>query len=116
MARIWKELPTGASYGDKPLPVPHDAAVGLEPRELICAHVCSYTFRFTDAEEIREYITFFEKHNSPSGPAAGTAPNTRWHAQPWYEHLPPYLLEESTREKVLKALREALTMAETVTR
>ena len=29
-------------------------------RELICVHVCSFTFRFESKEEIEEYIKFFQ--------------------------------------------------------
>jgi hypothetical protein len=109
MARIWKELATGARYDHPPLPTSGGAATRLQPDELICVHVCSFTFRFTDADEIREYIAFFENASRPHGPAS----LIRWRPQPWYEPLPPYLLEEPKREKVLKALREALDMAET---
>jgi hypothetical protein len=82
---------------------------------LICASVCSFTFRFYSGEEIREYIAFFEKKTHPSSTLPipkGADSFFRRHAQRWYERLPMYLQEDSKRERVLKALRKAITLLE----
>ncbi len=64
-------------------------------------------------EEIVEYITFFGKKTHPSSRVpASMLPDCNfrhWHSQRWYERLPLFLQEEPKREKVLKALIEALT-------
>jgi hypothetical protein len=36
-----------------------------------------------------------------------------WEVERWFERLTMYLLEEPKREKVVKALREALDLVET---
>jgi len=115
MPRYWKEPNTGSQYGDKssePLPA---QARGLVVRNFICVSVCSFTFRFVDKDEIREYILFFEKKTHPSSalPIPESADSfLRWHSQRWYERLPMYLQEEGKREKVLKALRKAIVLLE----
>ena len=116
MARIWKEAKGGRRYGDVPVePVPR-CARNLVNQEWICVKVCSFTFRFVTKEEIAEYIEFFQKKTHPSSRVpANMLPDCNfrhWHSQRWYERLPLFLQEEPKREKVLKALREALTMVE----
>ena len=70
MPWYWKEPYAGARYGDNPpetLPAP---ARGLVLQELICVNVRSFTFKFYSADEIREYIAFFEKKTHPSSPGS----------------------------------------------
>src|SRR5579862_220998 len=115
MPRYWREPYKGARYGDhppEPLPAP---ARGLVIQELICISVCSFTFKFYNRDEIREYIGFFERKTHPSSTLpipAGKDSFFRWHSQRWYERLPMYLQEESKRLKVLKALRKGLALSE----
>ena len=116
MARIWKEANDGRRYGDTPRePVPRPAR-NLVKQEFVCVKVCSFTFRFVTKDEIVEYISLFEKKTHPSSRVPASAlPDCNfrhWHSQRWYERLPLFLQEEPKREKVLKALREALTMVE----
>jgi hypothetical protein len=69
-----------------------------------------------DKDEISEYVSFFEKKTHPSSTLRippGADSFFRWHSQRRYERLPMYLHEKSKREKVLKALRNAIKLLET---
>ena len=116
VARIWKEANDGRRYGDTPSnPLPAHAR-NLVATEFICVSVCSFTFRFVSQDEIREYISFFEKKTHPSSSLPlpqGVDSFFRWHSQRWYERLPMYLQEEAKRQRVLKALRRAIVLSET---
>lgn len=117
MARIWREANDGRRYSDRPSnPLPAYAR-NLVSREFICVNVCSFTFRFESKEEIREHISFFEKKTHPSSRIPnfpeGADSFFRWHSQRWYERLPMYLQEEAKKEKVLKALHQAIALWET---
>jgi hypothetical protein len=114
MARIWKEKYDGRRYGDvDPGQLPPYART-LVNRELICVHVCSFTFKFLSKEEISQYIAFFEQKTHPSSRVPESMlPDCNfrhWHSQRWYERLPLYLQEDSKREKVLKALQKAVEL------
>ena len=115
MARIWKEPHSGMRYGDEPSePLPAHAR-SLRTREFICVNVCSFTFRFESQSEIRKYIAFYEKktHRSSILPIPSHMDRfARWHFQRWHERLPMYLQERAKRERVVKALRKALTLLE----
>jgi hypothetical protein len=116
MPRYWKEPYTGARYGDHPPDTLLASARGLVIRDLICVSVCLFTFRFYSGDEILEYIAFFEKKTHPSSTLPiprGADSFFRWHAQRWYERLPMYLQEDGKRERVLKALRRAISLLET---
>ena len=116
MARIWKEANTGARYGDEPVeePLP-EYARRLRKREYLCVHVCSFTFRFENKRELLKYIAFYERKTQPTS-MRRTTPGMnrfeRWHFQRWHERLPLYLQERVKRERVVKALRKALTLVE----
>jgi hypothetical protein len=97
------------------VPLPAHAR-SLIQRQFICIRVCSFTFRFETKEEISKYIDFFQKKTHPSSRVpAKMLPNCsfrHWHSQRWYERLPLFLQEEPKRQKVLKALQEALAKAD----
>jgi hypothetical protein len=116
VARIWKEAQDGRRYGDVPSRTLPAHAQTLIPREFICVNVCSFTFRFQNTDEIREYVSFFEKKTHPTSRVpASMLPDCNfrhWHSQRRYERLPMYLQEEPKREKVLKALRKAIELVE----
>ena len=111
MARIWKERL--ATFGTKK----------LAPREVILVRVASFTFRFTTTKQLRECIEYYEKKTHPSSRipakviAANLGPDWRklrgWDVERWFERLPMYLLKESKRQKVLKALHKTLSLVET---
>jgi len=113
---MWREANNGRRFGDGPSsPMPPHAR-SLVKREVICVHVCSFTFRFESKDEIDEYIDFFQAKTHPSSRVPeNLLPDSsfrHWHSQRWYERLPLFLQEEPKREKVLKALREAAAMVE----
>lgn len=117
MARYWRAKGKGGC-GDRQATAPTPKyARNLLARDAIAVSVCSFTFYFDTKEQISEYIQFFEKKTHPSSRVpASMLPNCvyrHWHSQRWYERLPLYLQEQPKREKVLKALREAVVRIET---
>lgn len=110
MTRIWK----------KPLVTPGNE--NLKPRYVILVRVASFTFRFENVEQLRECTKYFEQKTHPSSRilaktlAAELGEDWRalrgWEVERWFERLPMYLLEEPKRQKVVKALREALDLVE----
>jgi hypothetical protein len=128
MARIWKEPHRGDGlYWKRPEGVEKRMKQGAQnptliPREDIMVRVASFTFRFVSAEHLRDCLAYFQKKTRPSGrvPATELAAQLgedwrtqrSWEVERWYERLPMYLFEEPKREKVLKALDEALDLAE----
>jgi len=111
VARIWKEKLT--TFG----------TANLAPREVILVRVASFTFRFTTTKQLRDCIEYYERKTHPSSRipakviAADIGPDWRelrsWEVERWFERLPMYLLEETKRQKVLKALHQTLALVET---
>lgn len=101
----------------------HDGLASLTPESVIVVRVASFTFRFKNVERLRECIEYYEKKTHPSSRiAAKTLANELgedwrklrgWEVERWFERLPLYLLEGPRRMKVLKALTQALKLAET---
>jgi hypothetical protein len=106
MTRIWKEPRTR----------------GLLPENNIMVRVASFTFRFSSVQKLRDCLSYYKQktHQSSRIPEAELRAefgrNWRalrsWEIERWYERLPMYLLEEPKRQKVVKALTEALELAE----
>jgi hypothetical protein len=100
-----------------------DGKAGLAPQHIIVVRVASFAFSFETVERLRECIQYYEKKTHPSSRiaaktlAADLGEDWRglrgWDVERWFERLPMYLLEEPKRQKVLKALSKALTLAET---
>jgi hypothetical protein len=100
-----------------------DGKAGLAPQHIIVVRVASFAFRFETVERLRECVQYYEKKTHPSSRiaaktlAADLGEDWRglrgWDVERWFERLPMYLLEEPKRQKVLKALSKALTLAET---
>ena len=107
MARIWKE----------------SRSSGLLPEHNIMVCVASFTFRFSSVDKLRDCLAYYKQKTRPSSRipekqlSAALGHNWRtlrsWEIERWYERLPMYLLEEPKRQKVVKALTEALGLAET---
>ena len=83
--------------------------------------VASFTFRFSSLKQLKDCLAYYEakKHPSsrvPEPKLASLVPDWRsqrsWEIERWFERLPMYLLEEPKRQKVVKALSEALTLVE----
>jgi hypothetical protein len=100
MARIWKDR--SRRYGTR----------NLLPYETLRVRVCSFTFRFEDADELRRCLAYFEQKVRPSSRVPLTEIRKircgRWCSERWFERLPMYLLEEPKGQKVVGALKQAL--------
>jgi hypothetical protein len=94
----------------------------LLPRDVIVVRVVSFTFRFDTTEELRDCIRYYQQKTHPSSRVAAKAIEAQlgqdwrslrgWEVERWFERLPMYLLEEPKRQKVLKALCNALEQVE----
>lgn len=84
--------------------------------------VASFTFRFSSVEKLQDCLAYYMQNTRPSSRipeeklSAALGHNWRilrsWEIERWYERLPMYLLEEPKRQKVVKALAEALDLAQ----
>jgi hypothetical protein len=94
----------------------------LVPRFAIVVEVAAFRFGFGSLEQLRACIDYYSVKTHPSSRlpnrelAADLGDDWReqrgWEVERWFERLPMYLLEEPKRKKVLKALQEALQLAE----
>jgi hypothetical protein len=99
-----------------------DGKESLLPRRAIVVHVASFKFGFRSLDQLRTCLAYYEQKTRPSSriPAKTLAADLGedwrrlrgWDVERWFERLPMYLLEEPKRQKVLKALRKALAIAE----
>jgi len=99
-----------------------NASTALTPKHAIVVHVASFRFGFGSLEQLRACIDYYSRKTHPTSrvPALELAADLGedwreqrgWEVERWYERLPMYLLEEPKRKKVLKALQEALELAE----
>jgi hypothetical protein len=128
MARIWTEPHRGDSlYWKRPASVERQLNLGAQNPTLIArrdimVRVASFTFRFVSIEHLRDCLAYFQQKTHPSSriPAKELASDLgedwriqrSWEAERWFERLPMYLLEEPKRQKVLRALSEALHLVE----
>src|ERR1700722_13789291 len=98
----------------------HGGQANLIPRHVIVVRVASFAFRFKGVGGLRECIRYYEKKTRPSSRIAARTlaaelgedwrEQRGWEVERWFERLPMYLLEEPKRQKVLKALKEALNL------
>ncbi|HEX7730937.1 MAG TPA: hypothetical protein VF392_18035 [Terracidiphilus sp.] len=94
----------------------------LLPRDMIVVEVASFTFRFIDANQLRQCLAYYQEKIHPSSRVSATKLASElgedwreqrgWEVERWFERLPMYLLEEPKRLKVIKALTRALNLAE----
>jgi hypothetical protein len=69
--------------------------------------VAGFTFEYASVDQVRECLSFFEQRIHPSSRQPVFEPEKgEWQA--WHERLPARILKGSKRERVRKALREAL--------
>jgi hypothetical protein len=109
MARIWREqldlerhrdFMAGADDGGRPIdPLSSDGWV-------YCVRECSFTFQFATVDQIQQCRDYFAAKLHPARRKPGVSLEHYW--QLWFERLPPGLLAESKRLRVLKALEKAL--------
>jgi hypothetical protein len=99
-----------------------DGTASLIPRYALVVHVASFRFGFGSLEQLKAYIEYYSRKTHPTSrvPARQLAAELGedwrelrgWEVERWFERLPMYLLEEPRRKKVLKALQDALSLAE----
>ena len=102
--------------------VEHSGKAILAPHNLIVVRVASFAFRFDSADRLRACLKYYEQKTRPSSRIAAGALAAElgedwrklrgWEVERWFERLPMYLLEESKRQKVIKALSKALALVE----
>jgi hypothetical protein len=81
------------------------------PKNVLMVHVASFTFHFLSVPQIQDCLAYYSRNIHPSSRiSVGSADH--WEVQRWFELLPMYLLEEPKRVKVVKALEQALKVAE----
>jgi hypothetical protein len=111
MARIYKE------------PVKQwNGLASIVSEHVIVVHVASFTFRFGSTEQLKACLDYYQQKIHPSSRVAAVELERQlgkdwreqrgWEVERWFERLPMYLLEEPKRQKVLKALTNALALAE----
>jgi len=110
MARIYKEPVTQ-----------WNGLASLMPKHVIVVQVASFTFRFGSVAQLRKCIEYYQQKIHPGSRVAAIElerqlgadwREQRWETERWFERLPMYLLEEPKRKKVVKALVNALELAE----
>jgi hypothetical protein len=108
MAKVWKEELDWSRHTNKmDAPVNYPPNVGGLHRWVYFVRVCSFTFEFHSIEQIRMCLDYYsQKIHASSRMDIGSADS--WEMQRWFERLPMYLLEETKRQKVVKALLLAL--------
>ena len=114
MARIWKKPYIEAQGEPLHLFIP----LGQTRKQIdwiYFVQVCSFTFTFASVEQIAEYLQYYSHKIKPSsrGPEYGGWPERRWAGDHWerqsrFAQLPLYLSSEPKRQKVVKALEQAL--------
>ena len=70
--------------------------------------VCQFTFAFFSLAMIRQYLEFYSAKVLPSSRMKGPLWHERGDNQRWFERLPLRLRKEPKRQRVVKALRQAL--------
>lgn len=117
MAKIWKERYDSRPHQNKMWGVPADKSPDpkLVPRWVFFVRVCSFTFEFHSLNQIEACLEYYSEKVHPSSRLPVYTENLggdHWETQRWFERLPMYLLEESKRQKVVKALASALAQFE----
>ena len=112
MARIWKERYEPYKHRNRMWPPPADTSPDrkLVPLYVYFVHVCSFTFEFHSFAQIEACLAYYSAKVRPSSRLPFYTENLggdHYEAQRWFERLPMYLLEESKRVRVVKALVRA---------
>jgi hypothetical protein len=94
-------------FGIESSKVDHHKAPTLLQRQVYFVRVCSFTFQFHSLQQIQACLDYYARKIQPSSRQdIGAADH--WECERWFERLPLFLREESKRQRVVKALREAL--------
>lgn len=119
MAQIWSEpfdrtkhqnhMAGVASFTDD-----HHRAPTLLQRQVYFVRACSFTFQFHSIEQIRACLKSFDRKIQPSS-RRDIGGADHWECERWFERLPLFLREEAKRQRVVKALSDALEKFEVET-
>jgi hypothetical protein len=108
VARYWKEPLDPSRHLDHfhaGAAVPRQGPIGSGFSYFVT--VAGFTFEFASLDQIRECLSFFEERIRGSSRRPVFEPEKgQW--QMWHERLPAQILKGSKRERVIKALREAV--------
>jgi hypothetical protein len=86
----------------------------LLQRQVYFVRVCSFTFQFHSVQQIQACFDFYDRKIQPSSRQhIGAADH--WECERWFERLPLFLREEPKRQRVIKALQNALDLFKTET-
>ena len=113
MAKIWSEVFDPRKHGNpmRPVPgIPDDhrwRTASLQTHRAFLVRVCSFTFIFQSIEQLQACFDFYDRKIQPSS-RRDLCGYDHWECERWFERLPLYLREEPKRQKVVKALAEAL--------
>lgn len=108
VAKFWKEPLDPSRHVDHfhhGHAIPRTRVHGLETAYFV--RVAGFTFEFASVAQIRECIEWFSTPIHPSSREPVFEPE-KGHWQPWHDRLPAFIRKGSKRERVLKALRNAL--------
>jgi hypothetical protein len=112
MAQIWSEPFAWTKHqnqmeGLASSTTDHHRAPTLLQRQVYFVRVCSFTFQFHSIQQIQACLDYYDRKIQPSSRVdIGAADH--WECERWFERLPLFLHEESKRQRVVKALRDAL--------
>ena len=112
MAQIWSEPFDSLRHQNQMHEVEsstsgYHRAPTLLRRPVYFVRVCSFTFQFHSLPQIRAALQYYSRKIQPSSRVEIGAAD-HWECERWFERLPLYLREEPKRQKVVKALTDAL--------
>jgi hypothetical protein len=112
MAQIWAEPFDGFKHQNQMLEVEsstadHYRAPTLLRRKVYFVRVCSFTFEFHSIQQIQACLGYYGRKIQPSS-RVDIGGADHWECERWFERLPLFLREEPKRQKVVKALRDAV--------
>ena len=113
MAKIWSEIFDPRKHGNPMSPIPgiperdRLQSASLQTHRMFFVRVCSFTFSFQSLEQLQACFDYYDRKIQPSSRMSTNGADT-WECLRWFERLPLFLREEPKRQRVVKALREAL--------
>jgi hypothetical protein len=86
----------------------------IAPHDVVFVSVCSFTFRFDSRQQLERVLNYYQQKIVTSSREPESAWSLRGgdhsEAERWFERLLLFLREEPKRLKVVKALRDAMSM------
>jgi len=118
MARWWKENYDAARHRNEmrgeiddeyQFDVDLTAHDNLLRQHVILVEVAQFNFTFLSLRQLEVCLSYFEQKVRPSSRiVGGIGAADHWEVLRWYDRLPPGLISEHKRPKIVKALRAAL--------